>query len=213
VTVEELFGSVQTRSVGRFGKPGDPWNLLWIGSEEAVVRTLETGGWHRIPRSIPAAIALGIADLLSGKRLTRFPPMNLYRVEDRIQDHNWAIPVRAIHERHHFRLWRLNASNPSGRPFWWGSGNYDLDSRLRDLSHRPDPDIDKERDFIGATIERGHGVESTELRPCRRIPREGRNDKGYPFYCDGRVLVVTLKASEETAEAGPRTVPKGRRKA
>lgn len=195
MTLEELFASVQTRSVGRGGKEGDPWNLLFVGSEDAVSRTLEEGGWHRIPRSIPVSIALGAADLLSGKRLTRFPPMNLYRVENRIQDHNWAIPVRAIHERHHFRLWRLGRRDAAGRDYWWGSGNYDLDSRLRDLSHRPDPEIDRERDFIAGTIEKNPRVESLERRLCPRVPREGVNDKGYPFRCDGRILIATLKAS------------------
>lgn len=193
MTLEQLFASAQTRSVGRFSKAGDPWNLLFVGSESAVCAALTESGWHRIPRSIPVSIVLGAADLLSGKRLTRFPPMNLYRVEDRVQDHNWAIPVRAVHERHHFRLWKLSAQDGGGRPFWWGSGNYDLDSRIRDLSHRPDPDIDKERDFIAATLAENPRVASLDHRHCERIPRSGTNDKGYPFHCDGRVLIVTLK--------------------
>lgn len=193
MTLDELFASVQTRSVGRSNKEGDPWNLLFIGHEEEISSALQEGGWHRIPRSIPVSIVLGLADLLTGKRLTRFPPMNLYRVQNRIQDHNWAIPVRAIHERHHFRLWKLDSSDPEGRPFWWGSGNYDLDSRYRDLSHRPDPEIDKERDFIAATLADNARVSSIERRLCPRVPKTGSNDKKYPFHCDGRVLVVTMK--------------------
>ena len=193
MTLDELFASTQTRSVGRFNKKGDAWNLIFIGREEDVCGALKEGGWHRIPRSIPVSIALGMADLLTGKKLTRFPPMNLYRVENRVQDHNWAIPVRAIHERHHFRLWKLEASDPVGRPYWWGSGNYDLDSRFRDLSHRPDPEIDKERDFIATTLQENPRIASIEHRLCPRVPKTGTNDKGYSYHCDGRILVVTLK--------------------
>ncbi len=192
MTLDELFASVQTRSVGRGGKEGDPWNLLFIGGEDNICSALEEGGWHRIPLSIPASIVLGLADLLTGKRLTRFPNMNHYRVENRVQDHNWAIPVRAIHERHHFRLWKLSLTDPEGRSYWWGSGNYDLESRIRDFSHRPDPEIDKERDFIAATLAENPRVASIERRLCPRVPRSGSNDKGYKFRCDGRILVVTM---------------------
>jgi hypothetical protein len=195
MTLDELFARAPVRTAGRFGKEGDPWNLLFIGSERSVCDVLEAGGWARIPLTILRSIVEGLGDLASGNRLTRFPPMNDYRVEGRVQTHNWAIPVRAIHERHHFRLWKLDAVFDDGRPYWWGSGNYDLDSRYWDLSHRPDPDMDRERDFIAETVERHARVESIERRECSRIPREGANDKGYAFRNDGRVLVVRLKPS------------------
>ncbi|MDE2510705.1 MAG: LssY C-terminal domain-containing protein, partial [Elusimicrobia bacterium] len=107
---------------------------------------------------------------------------------------NWALPVRPLAERHHFRLWNTGTRDRAGRLFWWGSGNYDLRIRWRDFSHVPDPDMDREREFISETLARSPLLDSIVLTPLPQIPREGANDKGYPFRTDGRVAVIVLRA-------------------
>jgi hypothetical protein len=118
--------------------------------------------------------------------------MNDYRIMGRTQDMNWVRVVRPIQERHHFRLWRTGIADGKGREIWWGSGNYDLSVRWHDLSHTPDPDDDRERDFLAQTLAGLEGIEKLELIALPQIPKSGANDKGYPFRTDGRALLAVL---------------------
>lgn len=184
----ELLRTLPARNAGRFGRPGDPWNLLFLGSGEAVAGALAAAGWSRIPPSTAASVAAGLGQVLRGERLTLFPPMNEYRQFGRPQDMNWALVTTPILRRHHFRLWRAPVTDDDGRPVWWGTANYDKAARFWDLSHVPDPDVDAERDFIRSTL----GTAEASLEAAPGVPRSGENDKGYPFFTDGRVLVVRL---------------------
>ncbi|MBI4376749.1 MAG: LssY C-terminal domain-containing protein [Elusimicrobia bacterium] len=192
IALKALYASLPTRNVGRWGRAGDPLNLLFKGTEPAVCRALESAGWTRVPNSIAGSCLAGLKELWQGRKLTRFPPMNAYRVLGRVQDMNWAQTVRPLEERHHFRLWKTELSDSERRPLWWGSGNYDLSIRWIDLSHRPDPDMDFERDHIARTLRGSPWVRELELVSLPQVPRAGSNDKGHAFRNDGRVLIVDL---------------------
>lgn len=190
---EEIAPTLPGRNEGRFGVPGDPLNMVFVGTPRAVRAALTEAGWTEIPTTIRGSLRAGIRELLDGKRIAAFPPMNDYRLKGRRQAMNWAIPVRFIEERHHFRLWHTGNFDARGRAWWWGSGNYDLSTRWRDLSHRPDPDANRERDFVVETLRASPRVESIVIIPHPRVPLEGANDKGYPFRTDGRVAVIVLR--------------------
>jgi hypothetical protein len=166
---------------GRFGRPGDPLNLIFVGTAGDVRAALQGAGWTEVPTALRSALAAGVM------------PMNDYRMRGRRQDMNWEISVRPFAERHHFRLWNTGRLDANGRAYWWGSGNYDLSIRWSDLSHVPDPDMDRERDFIAASLRTSPLVESSSLLPLPQIPRAGVNDKGYPYRTDGCAAVVLLR--------------------
>ncbi|MFI5348189.1 MAG: LssY C-terminal domain-containing protein [Elusimicrobiota bacterium] len=157
---------------GRFGHPGTPLNLIFEGSAENVRAALLRAGWIEVPTAVRSALFTGAW------------PMNDYRLGGRRQDMNWEISVRPFAERHHFRLWRTGIKD-----LWWGTGNYDRSIRWSDLSHVPDPDMDRERDFIVGTLA---GSAASLLR-LPQIPLEGVDDKGYPYRTDGRAAVIALK--------------------
>lgn len=171
------------RNEGRFGRPGDPLGFVFAGSPAAVRAALTGAGWSEIPTATRGALAVG------------WLPMNDYRLQGRRQDMNWAIAVRPLQERHHFRLWRTGRRDARGRDLWWGSGNYDLFIRWRDLSHTPDPDADRERDFLTASLRGSPLVESIALEALPQIPLTGANDKGYPFRTDGKAATIVLRAA------------------
>ena len=169
------------RSEGRFGRPGDPLNLVFIGAPADVRAALAGAGWTEIPAATRSALASGSL------------PMNDYHLRGRVQDMNWAMQVRPVLERHHFRLWRTGFVDPRGRDLWWGTANYDLRVRWSDFSHVPDPDSSKERDFIASSLKGSPLLESAVLVEVPGIPRDGFNDKGYAFRTDGRAALLTLK--------------------
>ena len=192
-TLAELVPKLPARNVGRKGKPGDPLNLVFVGSAEALEAALPKAGWTRIPLWVPASVRAGLGELLRGRMFRSFPPMNLYTLDGRYQDYNWSKPITPMAQRHHFRLWRSGWKDEQGRDVWWGSANLDVDIRYWNLSHIPDPDMPAERTEIAKTLEGSRWVASSVLLPALQVPREGANDKGYPFRTDGKVLVVTLK--------------------
>jgi hypothetical protein len=192
-TWEEVSPTLPGRNEGRFGWAGDPLNMVFLATPETLRAALLEAGWTEIPLTIRESIAAGAKELFAGKRLAAFPPMNDYRLKGRRQSMNWSIPIHWIESRHHFRLWDTGTFDPRGRRYWWGSGNFDVSARLWDMSHRPDPDANLERDFVVSTLLRSPRVETIALVPHPRVPLEGANDKGYPFRTDGRVAVIVLR--------------------
>jgi len=184
--------TLPARDVGRFGRPGDPFNLILVGHEAVVRHAFLAAGWTEVPRTVLGSTAAGLSELLHGRRLAAFPPMNEYRLRARRQDMNWAIPVRAISERHHLRLWRTGDLDPDGRQVWAGTTNYDLRVRWRDLSHVPDPDIDRERDFVVESLRKTGIAARVDRVQLKGQEREGVNDKGYPYRTDGWTAVIEL---------------------
>jgi hypothetical protein len=192
VDLEAALAELPGRNVGRFGRTGDALNMVFVGAPEEVASSLNAAGWTRLPPTIAASVAEGFEDLFSGRPLTRFPPMNDYRLMGRCQDMNWVRVITPLQTRHHFRLWRTGLLDARGREFWWGSGDFDLSIRWRDLSHRPHPDLNLERDFLAESLKGVAAVERLSWRELAQIPQSGFNDKGYPFSSDGRALVVEL---------------------
>ena len=201
---EDVAPSLPGRNEGRFGLPGDPLNLVFFGPAAGVRAALRQAGWTEIPTSTRGSLAAGIEELLDGRPLASFPPMNDYRLLGRRQDMNWVRVVRPFAERHHFRLWRTGATDYNGRGVWWGSANYDLSIRWSDFSHRPDPDADRERDFVAGTLSSSTFVRSVVLTPLEQIPRDDVNDKDYPFRTDGRAAVIVLAPSKLPRPSSPR---------
>lgn len=180
------------RNAGRFGRPGDPLNLVFVGSAADVRAALAAAGWTEVPATTRASLAAGLGELLSGRTVASFPPMNEYRLRGRPQDMNWARPTRFLSARHHFRLWDAGFVDARGRAVWCGTANEDLAIRWRDLSHVPSPDADAERGFVAATLRGSPRVERVSFAALAQVPRAGANDKGYAFFDDGRAAVVEL---------------------
>lgn len=195
--VRSVLPALPPRSEGRYGKPGDALNIVILGTEPQVRAALSSAGWSEIPLSIAQSVQDGAVELWSGRTLTRFPPMQGYRLNyrlmERTQDMNWAQVIVPMETRHHFRLWRTGVADKDGRELWWGSGDFDESLRLWDLSHRPSPDTDLERDYLARSLEKSALVERTALLALPQIPRRYVNDNRYEFHDDGRALFVELK--------------------
>jgi hypothetical protein len=189
----EAVASLPGMNTGRFGRDGNPLNLVFVGSEEGLREALSRAGWTEVPGTIRASLAAGFVELFTGKTLSSTPPMNEYWLGGRRQDMNWAIATKPLTARHHFRVWDTGLRDERGRALWWGAGDYDLSIRWHDLSHVRDPDLDAERDFIAASLKDSPRLERAALVAVPSIPRWGANDKGYEFRTDGRAALIELR--------------------
>lgn len=193
VALDEAVAGLPGENSGRFGRAGNPLNLVFVGTEAGLREALSGAGWTEVPGTIRESVFAGAAELLTGRTVASAPPMNEYWLDGRRQDMNWAIATEFLSARHHFRVWDTGLRDERGRSIWWGAGDYDLSIRWHDLSHVRDPDLDAERDYIAASLKGSPRLERATLVAVPSIPRSGANDKGYPFHTDGRAAVIELR--------------------
>ena len=101
--------------------------------------------------------------------------------------------------RHHIRIWKTG-HEVDGNPVWAGAATHDVAievaKRGRLFNHRIDPNVDSERDFIGAKL-------SETPVPARESYVEGaepvfkaKTASGQDYYSDSKILLVDLRRTD-----------------
>ena len=76
----------------------------------------------------------------------------------RVQDYGLAHaePIQVVAQRHHLRLWKA-PFKVEGQELWVGAATHDIgfdrDQRNNGITHKIDPNIDDEREFVGRTLD------------------------------------------------------------
>ncbi len=194
---EEILDKIPRRVVDKDGLEGDRVNFLILGAEEQVKRALLDVGWVVVDRSVKDSILRGALGTFSRQAYLTMPMSELY-VFGRPQDYGFAIsdPVMTVAERHHFRIWKA-PFDVGGLTLWVGAGTHDVgfdrDQRTGGVTHRIDPDTDKEREFIGETLRHsGQVVKTTYVSP-RNTVTKAKTAHGQEYFSDGRILVIYLR--------------------
>jgi hypothetical protein len=126
-------------------------------------------------------------------------PMSVLYLFGRPQDYGFAHaePLTVAATRHHLRIWK-SPLTLDGQPVWVGAATHDIgferDKRNNRITHKIDPDIDTERDYVGKSLS-----ETGELSAIMRVlPRdalkEARTATGGTFHSSGEVLVMRIAA-------------------
>ncbi|MBI3406582.1 MAG: LssY C-terminal domain-containing protein [Acidobacteria bacterium] len=201
----EMFEKLPRRNQDKAGTLGDMVNFVVLGSEDRVRQALAAGGWVLVDRTAKDTIIHGVLATLSKQSYLTLPMSELY-LFDRPQDFGYAHgePLAVIAQRHHFRLWKASFQT-NGQTTWIGTGTHDIgfdrDQRNGKITHKIDPDIDKERDYIGASFA-GTGLvaETSYILPSNPL-KTARTAHGEDFSSDGRVLIVRLTGSSNDRSA------------
>jgi hypothetical protein len=178
------------------GNLGDNTNFLIVGTEKQVMAALKAAGWVEVDRSHGDAISAGIQAILSKQAYVSLP-MSELMFFGRVQDHGMAQgdPIQVIAERHHFRIWKA-PFQVDGQEFFVGAGTHDIgfdrDARNNGVTHKIDPEIDKERDYIGASLQESGQVAKLDYVMPSQPSKEAITATGATFKSDGRVLVIYL---------------------
>lgn len=194
---EEILDKIPRRVVDKDGLEGDRVNFLILGTEEQVKRALLDVGWVVVDRSVKDSILRGALGTFSRQAYLTMPMSELY-VFGRPQDYGFAMsdPVMTVAERHHFRIWKA-PFDVGGLTLWVGAGTHDVgfdrDQRTGGVTHRIDPDTDKEREFIGETLKHSGQVVKTEYVTPKNTVTKARTAHGQEYFSDGRILVIYLR--------------------
>lgn len=186
------------------GRPGDPLNVVLIGTKEQIEAIMKVAGW------VPAA-AQGIRSdvkIAEGTLLSRpdanAPVSNLF-LFGRKEDLAFEQPVGGNpRQRNHVRFWKTDevdddSNDGGGRPIWIGSASYDerveFSTTTIQITHRISPDLDKERDHLFGDLEKTGDLAEHYAVDGFHKELKGKNGGGDPWYTDGALYVGVINAN------------------
>ncbi len=194
-----LFSKIPRRIGDKEGNPGDMVNFLILGSEAAMQRVFTTAGWVKVDADVKDTVLRGVIGSLSKESYLTMPMSQLY-LFGRPQDYGWAHaePISVVRSRNHLRLWKA-AFQVNGETLWVGAATHDIgferDQRNNGITHKIDPDIDLERDYVEKTLtSTGLVSEITHLLPDNPM-KEANTATGGTFHSNGQVLILQLDES------------------
>jgi LssY C-terminus len=194
----KLLDSIPRRVADQNHSPGDMVNILIVGTEEEMVKAFTTADWVQVDKSVRSTVLAGLLDTFEKKDYLTMPMSTLY-LFDRPQDYGFAHgePVRVMMSRNHLRVWKA-PYQVNGRPLWCVAATHDIgferDQRNDGVTHKIDPAIDGEREYVNRTLS-GTGLVSARGHVVPTHPvTEAKTATGGGFHSDGRILVLVLKS-------------------
>jgi hypothetical protein len=176
------------------GIPGDPINLILIGSKEQITQSFKRAGWL-IPDPItPQTTAKIAVDSLAHRSYPTAPVSKLYAF-GHAQDLAFEMPTNDVQNRGHVRFWKTT-TYLGGNLVWVGQASYDQGIELSGSTHFPThhilPTVDLERGRVGADL-LATGLVRAEAEVAYTAPIfAARNGGGDYYESDGDVLVVNF---------------------
>jgi hypothetical protein len=192
----EMIDRIPRRVVDAEGNLGDNTNFVVVGSEQKVIATFAAAGWVKVDKTRREALITGFLESLSKQAYLELP-MSELTLYGRSQDYGLAHaePVSVAEKRHHLRLWKA-PFQVEGQELWVGAATHDIgfdqDARNNGITHKIDPNVDDERDFVGRSLDETGRVARLSYTMPGQPSIEARTATGATFHSDGRMLVVHL---------------------
>jgi LssY C-terminus len=201
----DLLEKIPRRASDPQGNPGDMVNVLIVGAQDEVVNVFTTAGWVQVDKSVQDTVLEGALATFSKKDYLTMPMSTLY-LFNRAQDYGFAHaePVKVAMSRNHLRLWK-SPYELDGRPVWCIAATHDIgferDQRNNGVTHKIDPAIDGEREYVNSTLsETGFVFKRDHVTPPNALT-EAKTATGGTFHSDGRVVVLVLKSGTKATSA------------
>jgi hypothetical protein len=193
----DLLRKIPRRVKDPSGNPGDMVNVLLIGTHDDVTAAFKAAGWVEVDRSVTDTILTGALATFS-KEAYLTMPMSILYLFDRPQDYGFAHaePVKVVESRNHLRAWK-SPYEVAGRPVWCIAATHDIgferDQRNNGLTHKIDPAIDGEREYVNDTLSStGLVMQRTHVTPPDAL-LTAKTATGGEFHSDGRILILVIK--------------------
>jgi len=195
----DLFSKIPRRVGDKQGNPGDMVNFLILGSEDAMKKVFTAAGWVKVDADVKDTLLHGFLESMSKESYLTMPMSQLY-LFGRPQDYGWAHaePISVVRTRNHLRIWKA-PFQVNGKMLWVGAATHDIgferDQRNNGVTHKIDPDIDLERDYVEKTLaSTGLVSEISHFLPDNPL-QEAETATGGSFHSNGQVLILKLDES------------------
>ena len=192
--LNRMMDYLPSRVFDREGRQGDMVNIVFVGQPEELQETFQRAGWVKTDKWTPTFVW---HLLLHGTGDTKLPMARFY-LFGRTQDYSYALPdpKGVVSRRHHLRIWRTDFTI-DGAPIWAGAATHDIAieiaKRGRLINHRIDPEVDAERDFIGANLAQTSSINGTEYLQSSDPVFLAQTASGETYYSDSRILLLNLQ--------------------
>lgn len=182
------------------GLLGDPVNMGLIASKKSLTEAMKSAGWVEAqPMTFNSIIKMSWYTV-RGKDYPDAPFSDLF-LFDRRQDLGFQKQVEGNpRKRHHVRFWKTDKDwyLPGGHKVdWVGAASYDSAVGLSlftwQFTHRIDPNIDDERDYLISTIEKVKKIKKTVKIDHFFEPFVCRNGGGDEVVTNGSMAIIKLK--------------------
>jgi len=201
----DILDGIPRRISDKDGHAGDMVNFVILGSEERLKQAFENGGWVLVDRTKTDAVFHGLISTFSKEEYVEMPMSELY-LFGRPQDFGYAHadPYAVVATRHHLRVWK-SASQVGGETLWVGAATHDIgfekDQRNGSVTHKIDPDIDLEREYLARTlVASGVVTQWAHVTPENALT-EAKTATGGSFHSDGRILVLVVGSGSASGAA------------
>jgi hypothetical protein len=193
--IATLLANAPQRASSKEGKPGDPLNLVVIGSDQQIAQAFQQAGWSAAERKTSKSVFDTVRAVMDGQGYGKAPVSELY-VFGRAEDMAFEKMFNTFNKRHHLRLWRTSVTTPDGRAIWLGAATHDIGlepTNTGSISHAIDPNLDDERSQVGADLAVGGSVAAEKLVTRPNPLSQGLTATGGKWHTDGELLVIVLK--------------------
>lgn len=201
---QEMLDRIPRRVTDAEGNAGDNTNFVVVGNESKVIEAFTAAGWVKVDKSRNDAVISGLVSTFLTKQAYLTLPMSILTLFGRPQDYGLAHaePISVVAQRHHLRLWKAPFQVES-QELWVGAATHDIgfdrDQRNNGVTHKIDPNVDDERDYVSRSLDETGMVAKLSYGMPGQPSKEARTATGATFHSDGRVLIVHL--FPETAPA------------
>jgi LssY C-terminus len=193
----DLLSKIPRRVSDPAHNPGDMVNVLIVGAQDQVVQAFTSAGWVQVDKTVGNTAMNAFLGSIEKKDYLTMPMSVLY-LFDRPQDYGFAHaePVRVAMSRNHLRVWKSDYQ-VGGRPLWCVAATHDIgferDQRNNGVTHKIDPAIDGEREYVNGTLSgTGLVIQRDHVTPADPLTT-AKTATGGEFHSDGRILVLVLK--------------------
>jgi len=192
--VDEMIHFLPPRVFDAEGREGDMLNLAFVGQPADLQRAFALAGWVKTDRWRPVFVWHLLQHGTNDARL----PMSRFNLFGRVQDYSYALPdpEAVVSRRHHLRIWKTDCTM-DGTPIWVGAATHDLAIEIAKrghlINHRIDPDVDAERNFIGAELAGVSSVSRQEYLLRIDPVFRAQTVSGEAYYSDSRILFLDLQ--------------------
>jgi len=196
------------------GFPGDPVNLVLIGTPAQLKAAFGTCGWS-IADKLSFASSLRMARAFVFNEPYPTAPFSTLYLFGRGQDIGFQKAIGdSPRKRHHVRFWALSLEQASATlgtaEFWLNTDRPPLDALLLwigaatkdtgfsltkltfQITHATDPDTNIERDYILDELKKNGAIREANLYPARQPLAVAKVNR---YVTDGEVLVASLAGS------------------
>lgn len=175
------------------GSPQEPLSFVIYAKDDAEVNKIfDLAGWYAADPSNRGTILKIAKAALLNQSYDR-APMTPSFWQAEVNDFAFQKPTteNSVRERHHVRFWKTNYKTLAGKNIYFGTASLDMGIKWW-VTHRINPDIDTEREYLFADLEQT-GLINSSRKEKFVDPVLGQNSSGDPFFTDGEIYLLDLK--------------------